>query len=95
MLCSETIPIFLTVRRQVAACVEEESLYGIVPFGKHPCNGKGIAAVISRTCKNNYWCLCIPCIHNGLGESYCSPLHQVNRRNRFVLDSVFIQFVDL
>ena len=95
-LCiQQTLLVGKTVCRQFVLYIKEVYTYIISILAEHSRHSKRIAAVISRTGENNYWSAVRPFLFYGACQRFGCTFHQVERTDRFVLNGVFIQLMNL
>ena len=64
-------------------------------LAEHSRYSKRIATVITRTGEDNYWSAVRPFLFYGACQRFGCTFHQVERTDRFVLNGVFIQLMNL
>ena len=75
--------------------VEQIGLDVIILVKKQSGNGQCVAAVVTRTGKDDDRGGILPVVGDSLSQGLRRPLHQVNGRDGLILYRVFIQLVDL
>ena len=75
--------------------IEQVYSYLIALVCEHSCYSKCVAAIVARPGKHHDGSIRSPSLCNGMSDGLGCPLHQVNRRDGFVLNGVFVMLVNL
>ena len=92
---AKSLEVGRTVGGEVLGGVEEVDLHMIATLQQQPPYGQGVASVVARSGKDDYWRAVGPLFGDGHSEDLRRTLHQVNRVDLILFYRVFVQLMEL
>ncbi len=94
-LLHEAVAIGGAVGRQLVMDVKQIGRHLIAGIGEQPRHGKGVAAVVARTGKDDHGRAVGPLFHDGSGEGLGGTLHEIDALYGFVLYRILVKLMYL
>ncbi len=95
MFVYQALTVRYAIFGQMVGDIKQIDLYLIAFLQQQPRHGKCVATVITRTGKDHHWGIAAPLFGNGAGKGIGSPLHQVNRLDRFMFYCISVKLMYL